>query len=379
MVAVSATAPAFESAAGTPRWYTHRLNRPAVYRAGAVLAGALPRPARLALARTLAQRAARWFPTERVRVRENVARVRPDLDAAARERLVGEVFRHFAICFADLISTNREARPERLLTRVEGDEHLLSVLADGRGLVLVTAHLGNWELGGRLIAARLRRPTHVVVAAEADPGVERFLRGGESPIRFVRRGDPRAMLALVGALRRGEVVALQGDRALGTRGDVTVDFFGAPAAFPLGPFVLARAAGVAAAARVLFARRAIVATRWWWRSRSGSRRAKRWRRSAGGRGCWRRRCGAPPSSGSTSSTSGARPLRSEPVVVIAAGAVTPVGLDLDAFWSGLLAGSDGLSAIERFPVDDLRVGRGRRDQEAAARRRRGALAGRPRC
>jgi lauroyl/myristoyl acyltransferase len=83
------------------------------------------------------------------------------------------------------------------------------------------------------------------VAAEADPGVERFLRGGESPIRFVRRGDPRAMVPLVGALRRGEVVALQGDRALGTRGDVTVDFFGAPAAFPLGPFVLARATGVA--------------------------------------------------------------------------------------------------------------------------------------
>jgi predicted LPLAT superfamily acyltransferase len=52
------------------------------------------------------------------------------------------------------------------------------------------------------------------------------------------------MMPLVGALRRGEVVALQGDRALGTRGDVTVDFFGAPATFPLGPFVLARAARV---------------------------------------------------------------------------------------------------------------------------------------
>jgi 3-oxoacyl-(acyl-carrier-protein) synthase len=37
---------------------------------------------------------------------------------------------------------------------------------------------------------------------------------------------------------------------------------------------------------------------------------------------------------------------------------TPVGLDLDAFWSGLLAGTDGLSAIERFPTADLRVGRG---------------------
>jgi len=47
----------------------------------------------------------------------------------------------------------------------------------------------------------------------------------------------------VAALRRHEIVALQGDRALGTRGDALVDFFGAPAPFPLGPFVLARAAG----------------------------------------------------------------------------------------------------------------------------------------
>jgi lauroyl/myristoyl acyltransferase len=242
------TSEALRSAAAAPappRWYTHRLNRPAVYRAGAMLAGALPRPARLALARALAHRASGWFPAERARVRANVAHVRPHASAAERDALVAEIFRHFAICFADLISTNRsEAQPDRLVTRIEGDEHLLAAVAEGRGLVLLTAHLGNWELGGRLLAARLRRPTHVVVAAEADPRVERFLRGGPSPVRFVRRGDPTAMVPLVGALRRGEIVALQGDRALGTRGDALVDFFGEPAPFPLGPFVLGRAAAV---------------------------------------------------------------------------------------------------------------------------------------
>src|SRR5215510_8505795 len=51
-------------------------------------------------------------------------------------------------------------------------------------------------------------------------------------------------------------------------------------------------------------------------------------------------------------------LHAEPVSLVAAGAVTPFGGDLDAFWSGLVTGSDGISAIERFPVDDLRVGRG---------------------
>ena len=43
------------------------------------------------------------------------------------------------------------------------------------------------------------------------------------------------------ALRRGEAVALQGDRALGNRGDIALSFFARPAPFPVGPFRLASA------------------------------------------------------------------------------------------------------------------------------------------
>jgi 3-oxoacyl-[acyl-carrier-protein] synthase II len=50
--------------------------------------------------------------------------------------------------------------------------------------------------------------------------------------------------------------------------------------------------------------------------------------------------------------------RAAPVTILAAGAVTPIGADLDTFWSALVGGGDGISAIERFRVDDLRVGRG---------------------
>lgn len=50
--------------------------------------------------------------------------------------------------------------------------------------------------------------------------------------------------------------------------------------------------------------------------------------------------------------------RAEPVAVVAAGVCTAIGQDLDSFWSALLAGTDGISTVERFPVDDLRVGRG---------------------
>jgi 3-oxoacyl-(acyl-carrier-protein) synthase len=48
----------------------------------------------------------------------------------------------------------------------------------------------------------------------------------------------------------------------------------------------------------------------------------------------------------------------ERIAIAAAGVVTPIGQDLDTFWAALLTGVDGISAIERFPVGDLRVGRG---------------------
>jgi len=229
-----------------PSWYTHRLNRVVIYRAVALLAATLPRAARLALAGATAERVARWMPAERAAVDAAMARFVPDAPAAERAALVTATFRSFAQCFADLIVSNRRRRGlGGLLAGVSGGERLSAAVADGRGLVVLTAHVGNWELAGRLLAFKSERPTHMVVAAEVDPGVERFLRGAPAPMRFVVSRDATSVLALVGALRRGEVVAMQGDRALGTRGDVPQLFFGAPAPFPLGPFVLARAAGVA--------------------------------------------------------------------------------------------------------------------------------------
>jgi 3-oxoacyl-(acyl-carrier-protein) synthase len=48
----------------------------------------------------------------------------------------------------------------------------------------------------------------------------------------------------------------------------------------------------------------------------------------------------------------------EPIVIVAAGLVTPIGQDVETFWSSLVTGASGISQIERFPVADLRVGRG---------------------
>ncbi len=228
-----------------PRWHSHGLNRLGYYRLAALAAGALPRPVRLAAARRTGRLLARALPRERRAVDRNLGRILPAASPAVRARAVADTFARFACCFSDLLVLNRR-RPASLagaLAAVEGREHLVQARAARRGVILLTAHLGNWDLAGRLLARHHGRPTHVVLSAEREAGLEAYLRRDQPGLRFVTRRQASAALDLWAALRRDEMVAMQADRATGERGDALVGFFGAPAAFPLGPFVLARAAG----------------------------------------------------------------------------------------------------------------------------------------
>ncbi|PYN40682.1 MAG: hypothetical protein DMD95_21145 [Candidatus Rokuibacteriota bacterium] len=223
-----------------PRWYAHPYNRAELYRLTAAL-GWLPRRVRLGLARRVGHFALSFLPGERAVVQKTLG-VMTGATGRRLDELTVEVFGEFAMCFSDLISASR--RPARLRAYVgamRGVERLHGL--DG-AVVSLTAHIGNWELAGRILAQRSAGTTHVVVAVEEARVLERWLRRAGGGVRFVPRSHPTVSLALMAALRRGESVALQGDRALGNRGDVSVPFFGHQAPFPIGPFQLARAAAV---------------------------------------------------------------------------------------------------------------------------------------
>jgi len=224
-----------------PRWYLHPYNRAGLYRLVTAL-GWLPRRLRLSLARGVGRLAPALMPAERAAVGRALGR----FTGATGERLdtlTARVFADFAMCFTDLVSTNRlpPAKLASYLARAEGGAELSARVG---GFLSLTAHVGNWDLAGRLLAGRTVRPTHVLVAPEEAGDLERWLRRDGDGVRFVTRSRPTVSLELLAALRRGDVVAMQGDRALGTRGDVLLPFFGAPAPFPLGPFLLAAGAGV---------------------------------------------------------------------------------------------------------------------------------------
>lgn len=164
-----------------------------------------------------------------------------------RQRRIFRTMWSFAWCLTE--------RYERLATRrkfrveAEGIEHWRSLDGSQQGFILVTAHIGNWEVGSMLPAAEEQRTVHVVREAEGDPRAQRFIADlirraacGNYITHFAE--NPQLGMALLDALRQGEVVALQADRPRAGGRTVEASLFGETFHLPVGPAALARAAGV---------------------------------------------------------------------------------------------------------------------------------------
>jgi lauroyl/myristoyl acyltransferase len=228
-------------------WYTHAYDQPILFHVVAACAPRMPRPLRFGVARLAASLFRQLVPVEYAAAQRNISRILPDAKPPAITHITRSLFRNFAYYFADLLSLNRQphAVQQRFVEQVHGFEHLQAVLASGRGFVAATAHLGNWELAGRLLSP-FGKAVYVLVTPEHHVAVQHLLREHTCPpgLHFVMNDNAGGFVQLLMALRRGNVAAVQVDRGTGHRRDVVADFFGAPASFPSGPFVLAGAARV---------------------------------------------------------------------------------------------------------------------------------------
>src|SRR2546426_8171708 len=153
----------------SPRWYAHPYNRVELYRLTAAL-GWLPRRMRLGLAHRVGHLALSFLPGERAVVQKTLG-VMTGATGRRLDELTVEVFGEFAMCFSDLISASR--RPARLgayVGAMRGVERLHGL--DG-AVVSLTAHIGNWELAGRVPAQPSPGTTHVGGAGEGGRVLER--------------------------------------------------------------------------------------------------------------------------------------------------------------------------------------------------------------
>jgi lauroyl/myristoyl acyltransferase len=164
-----------------------------------------------------------------------------------RWRRAYRTLHEFAECLTERY--RRIAAPEQVRLDVEGESFWREATAGGRGAVLVTAHIGPWEVAAHLGAEHEHRLVHVVREGEIDPRAQAFVRevmsrAGAHCITHFAGEDPRLALELSEALRRGELVALQGDRPRAGGRTAAATLFGQPMPLPIGPIALARAAGV---------------------------------------------------------------------------------------------------------------------------------------
>ena len=134
---------------------------------------------------------------------------------------------------------------------VEGEELWRDQIARRQGFIVVTAHVGNWEVGPMLASTAYDAHIHIIREKEVDPKAQEFIRGlieaqggAHYTVHFADDDDPSLGATLLLALRRGEIVALQGDRPRATGRTIRVELFGKPVELPAGPAALARAAGV---------------------------------------------------------------------------------------------------------------------------------------
>jgi len=135
---------------------------------------------------------------------------------------------------------------EQVNVTLHGKKELMGLIAEGRGVILVNAHIGCWQVAASVLDF-VETPINLLIQREeGDIDKHHFEhRGGTCPYRII---DPRGylggVLEMLQVLKRGEVLSVMGDRMLGNdKNGVAVNFMGGKVTFPFSAYKLASATG----------------------------------------------------------------------------------------------------------------------------------------
>lgn len=126
-----------------------------------------------------------------------------------------------------------------------GFEHyneFLEILDSGQGVILIGAHVGNWETGAPFFH-EYGKKMHIVIYDGEHRKIKEMMEQSGIPKAYqfipVNPNSLEHVFKITEALDRKEYVCFQGDRYLNTERLLTCNFMGCPARFPLGPFLMA--------------------------------------------------------------------------------------------------------------------------------------------
>ncbi len=157
-----------------------------------------------------------------------------DTDDKVLKKHVRAVFRNFSKYLVDFFKFQKftEEYIEKHI-EISGTEHLDEMLGRDKGVLLVSLHLGSWELGAALLGG-LKYPMNALVLSHKNKRINDFFvkQRGINDVRSIPVGA--GIKECFKALKRKECLAIVGDKDY-TSGGVYVDFFGKKALMPKGP------------------------------------------------------------------------------------------------------------------------------------------------
>ena len=127
---------------------------------------------------------------------------------------------------------------------LRGSDKLRELMAEqGKGFILLTAHVGNWQIAMTTLR-HFGKTVHLMMRPEDNVAVKQALNidGEEESVKVIYTDDPlNSVIEAMKALDRGDLVSIMGDRAYGFSAD-EVPFLGGAVRFPFGAFSIAAAA-----------------------------------------------------------------------------------------------------------------------------------------
>lgn len=133
-------------------------------------------------------------------------------------------------------------RGNRFTHSFDGENYLLEMNEKGKGGILLSAHLGNWETAGNLLKKRVTQKINVLMVDAEVEKIKEYLdnsTGGSHFNIIPIKNDLSHVIKIKNALDKNEFVAMHADRFLPDTKTITLDFLGKKAQFPFGPFLLA--------------------------------------------------------------------------------------------------------------------------------------------
>ncbi|WP_372972823.1 lysophospholipid acyltransferase family protein [Marinobacter sp.] len=192
------------------------------------LAGKLPLHMAQRVGRVLGSLSA-WLPTRSKKITTaNINLCFPELPKEERKQLIRSSLRHTGQTFME-IPLMWEWPVERclgLIREVEGLDLIDNALSEGRGIVLLAPHLGNWELAGIYFSSRYQ-----MAALYSPPNLKDFedymIRVRERAGSILVRGDRRGLARMVKVLKNGGIAGILPDQSPGRdSGYAFAPFFG---------------------------------------------------------------------------------------------------------------------------------------------------------